>query len=203
MSESSPLFTSTSLRDYLDSLVKGISSKTEGLTDTDYSDAGLEVLSNQLISHNTLKTPILDEDNIEVKIETVSIEGNPYHAKILGQPHYTTSEKLNFHIPFHGDSVLFNCLPTTYTSNRPYGRIDKQELVIEYIKTREDTPQTIKNHVDKELQNIKKYLGGISQDVDTFNSSLPGVISNAVNQSKNKLDQRNQLGSELGYRIRK
>ncbi len=148
-----------------------------------------EDISQYLIDKYSLEIPILHED----KIHTCA----PEDVKVYGR----IGTRIMIIIPFEGDGKLFHYQPST-TSNFPKGEILGQEihLICDIV---EDNAEKLKEIYIRELNNIKRYLGWIRQDVEPFNISLSSFTKQLISQRKKKILDDIGIVNALGIPIKR
>lgn len=118
-------------------------------------------VANEFVDQFRLDTPILTEGAISVDVEEaeVDVSGDPNRAIFRGGPFHAPGIRATYFIPFTGDRDLFKCRPNTYTTVLPaVNEVRRNELVLIFERGDTNVVAT-KEFFDRELSQIKKYLG--------------------------------------------
>lgn len=108
---------------------------------------------------------------------------------------------VTFFIPFEGEADLFKCQPSTYTTAPPHADVVGNEIHIRYEKTEHD-PQRLRSEFDRELGEIKRYLGWIRNDLTGFNAKLRQKAGSRIEARRSKLLKDQGLVAGLGLPMR-
>lgn len=160
------------------------------------------------VSLNNLCEHIIDE----YRLETLEVFPDKKELVKQGETTVPTNEfgirrdlKANFYIfsiPFAGDSSLFYCQASTFTySPKPRGSIRGNELHLKFTDTDYNADE-IKRSLDKEIEQIKMYVGWINDDISKFNKNLKPTIEQKLRERKEKFFKDQGLVASLGIPIR-
>lgn len=160
------------------------------------------------VSLNNLCEHIIDE----YRLETLEVFPDKKELVKQGETTVPTNEfgirrdlKANFYIfsiPFADDSSLFYCQASIFTySPKPRGSIRGNELHLKFTDTDYNADE-IKRSLDKEIEQIKMYVGWINDDISKFNKNLKPTIEQRLRERKEKFFKDQGLVASLGIPIR-
>lgn len=159
-----------------------------------------------LISEYSLGAPIIHEDKIYVYDQgEVAIDVSKDSMRLIfdrSQPFYVKGVKVTITVPFKGDEEVFQYRPSTFTLNPPRGEIIGHEIHLIYEAVEHDA-EKLKQMYQRDLNEIKKYLEWVRQDVESFNNSLEAFVRQLVSQRKKKLLDNIGLVSSLGIPVKR
>ena len=198
------LFSSYGLRDTLETQSSAMRSEIDGMDDDRLLNTSVADMVWYLDEKYRIEPITLDESGISVdQNEThidVSGDRNRYIRDRSG-PFYVSGTSNRFFVPFTGDSSLFKCQPSTYTSAPPIGTIENNKLVLHYDTT-EHNAERLRNDFNRDLSEIKRYLEWIRTDVAAFNASLRTRAEEAVYRRRERILANRGLASSLGFPMR-
>lgn len=111
-------------------------------------------------------------------------------------PCYVPGLKITVSIPYSGDPELWRCQPSSFTSAPPIGAIRQPnsegigylDIVFERPSDALDQAR-LKADLDREINEIKKYLGWINRDVEQGNQALRGHIKQHIDNRRKRLEK--------------
>lgn len=118
------------------------------------------------------------------------------------QPFYIEGIKTVIAVPFSGDAGFFNIRPSTYSTVLPRANIVGSELRLTYEQV-DANGGAIKAEYSKTVNEIKQYLGWLSESVKQYNASLEGIIKAHIVQRKSKILVGAGMIESLGLPIKK
>ena len=139
-------------------------------------------------------------DQSETKID-VSQDRDRY-IRDRSQPFHIVGTAITFFVPFDGEGDLFKCQPSSYTTAPPRAKIRQGELHICYTKTDHDV-ERLKVEFEREVNEIKRYLEWIDNDVAAFNASLRNKAEARIKYRCEKMLKDQGLVASLGIPLRK
>jgi hypothetical protein len=148
---------------------------------------------------------ILKEDAVAVDQRETRIDVSQDTDRVIfdrSRPFYLAGTSVTFYLPYDGDSLLFQCRPSTHSFNPLRAEITANELRLCFDTTNHD-PDRIKKQFESNLSQIKQYLAWAKKDVDLFNSSLKEKIINRINSRRQKLLADQGLVASLGYPLKR
>jgi hypothetical protein len=155
-----------------------------------------KLIENHTINPITLKNDYRT-DNGDVK---VNIRNNPnfiaYWDREDSSPVFKSAREILVHIPFSGNSELFNIRPSSFTTILPTAEITKNELLFTIsFFSESDKPEEVERQISANIQLIKDYVQWLNNDIMSFNKSLEPLIANKLSEkSKRQLSENAFLG---------
>jgi hypothetical protein len=148
---------------------------------------------------------VLKEDHVQIdqKDTQIDVSGDPYRVGLdSGEHFYVKGTDVAFFVPFEGDTVLFDCQPSTFSLSPPRGYVNNGELVLRYVQTQPDAA-AVRREFDRDLASIKQYLASISEQAARFNEELKGKINLWVQTRRNWLLTNQNMVASLGFPMRR
>jgi len=145
------------------------------------------------------------KENMYVDQEEVEVDVSHDRSRILldeRKPYYVKGTKITLFVPFEGEEDLFDCLPSSFTTNPPRGYIQSNILRISISTTNHDSKSVQKN-LNKELNNIEKYINWIDKDIKPWNESLTKKAKGMIDSRRDKLLKDRELIDELDFPIKR
>lgn len=157
------------------------------------------IIVNDLISKYSLTTPVLEKDKINVDAREAQITLNTYDSRTVfaDGPIITKGLAINVEIPFKGESMLFQTMPSSYSlSGTPVAEIHPDKLIL-YYETAEKDPEKIKQLWQADIQAIEQNLEWIGRDAMQHNSSLKSSVEAAIARRKQEATDSESLIAKL------
>jgi hypothetical protein len=157
-----------------------------------------EQLKSELVSNYTISVPTLDETSIssssprEIDVEV--------HDMFDGLRRVRGVE-VTLMVPYKGDDGLFYVQPSTYDTSGPRANVSKQHLSFPY-QGREVEADKLKSEFASDLNDIKRFLDWQRENVQKFNTELPGVIVSQLSARRAKLGKAADAVASLGFPIK-
>lgn len=158
-----------------------------------------------LIDELNLEVPVILDSEIyiadskETKVD-ISQDRNRWITD-RSRPVYLEGHKTVIAIPFEGDANFFDIRPSTYTTVLPHADIKGKEIRLVYEQV-DSNAEAVKGAYIKTLDQIKQYLGWLSQSVDQYNAQLETQVKNFVQERKSKLVASAGMVESLGLPIK-
>jgi len=200
------LFSDGDTRTYLGHARHALTSEIDQLPPDRITSTDPDALVNYFVEKYTLTTPVLDEARITVDQQEaqIDISGDPQRFAYFinpGKPTYITGTRVTHYVPFTGDADLFKLRPSYYSSNFPAATIRDNELVFVDDDTRHDATSIQAAFADT-LNETKKLLTWVDNDVRPYNESIPAAIRERLTTRREKLTKDQLLVQTLGYPLR-
>jgi hypothetical protein len=141
----------------------------------------------------SFQVPQLTEGAISATVDEtqVDVSGDPSLAFQYGGfergAHNVPGIKATYFVPFTGASEMLKWKPSTFTTQIPSAEVAKDELRFRFVQAGVDVAAT-KKAFDEELSLVKKYLGWLASDAQTFNDSLATTASGLITARRRRLD---------------
>lgn len=198
------LFSTSDTRTYLDRARHALVQEIDQLPPETITGTDINALTNYFIDKYTLTTPVLDEAHITVDQHETKIDVSQDPQRLLldrSRPFYITGTRVTHYVPFTGDADLFTLRPSYYSSNFPAATIRDNELAFTSEDTRHDA-NSIQAAFADTLNETKKLLTWVDNDIKPYNQSIPGLARERLTQRRDKLTKDQHLVQTLGYPLR-
>lgn len=156
-------------------------------------------------SHTPVVPELQDEDTwIEENEITreVQRQGYDFYEDRFGGTQTVTSHVVSFHVPFTGDSTLFNVQPSQSTMPGPVADVKGRELVIA-VATDRKTQEQVKAEYDGQIREIKKHLLTMANDLRSLAGQIEPPARSYIEQRKSQLLQSKSLVASLGFPMKR
>jgi hypothetical protein len=152
-----------------------------------------------------LELPVIDEAGITVDQGETQVDVSGDQRRFISdrsRPFYIKGTEVGVFIPFTGEGELFRCRPSTWTSAPPRGVVREGELLLPYTVL-DHEPEALKSRIDRDVAEVKQYLGWIAHDIGPFNASIAELVTQRIEKRREKLLKDKGLVSGLGFAIRR
>lgn len=109
---------------------------------------------------------------------------------------------LTIAIPFEGNYALFDSKPSTFNTMPPEGKIEGQEIHLQY-RTRDLDPEAIRIENHRRIEQIEKYLKWIKSDVKIHNNWIRKNVKEQIIKRKQKVLKTQGFLESIGLPIRR
>jgi hypothetical protein len=109
--------------------------------------------------------------------------------------------RIEVEIPFDGERDLFRGTPGTRTSAPPCAEIKSQSLLLTF-DVRPGSDENAREKIDRELDQIDRYLEWVRSDVAGHNGALRRVAEQAVRRRRERILTTQGVGASLGIPLR-
>lgn len=192
------MFNEHNLSDVLDTSKRNMAGEIDRM-DRDYIlNASPADLINYLEDKFHYEAPVLHENQIQIADEREVVK----EVSDYGRLRKAKMNQITVAIPFSGNSSLFKCRPSTYTSGPPIGEIqDDREIHLTYA--REDSNhEAIQSQLEKDLKEIRQYLQWLTDDIRKHNSNLRATAEQQVQARRERALSSAKLLGSLNIPIR-
>jgi hypothetical protein len=168
----------------------------------------LEDAADRFADEVRLYAPELTEGAISATVEETQVDISRdrslsfQYATFGPGPHYIPGITATYFVPFVGEREMFRCKPSTYTTVIPAAEVTATELKFRFVQPGQDVAAT-KQAFDREISNVKQYLGWLDRDARAFNESLLPYARDLVAQRRSRLSALEQGTNTLGIPIRR
>lgn len=188
----------------------------KNLSDEDIMSGQEEVIINNMYEKYKFITVTIGEELVENRdIAKTKIEkyNQFYHMRspYFDEPKFFKIDgvEVTSTFPFYGDSILFECRASTYSlSGTPeidlynsYFKISASETLD--IMMNEGNKNLLFERIQKELNDVKKYIGYANKDAEIFNNSIKSYTKNELKKRKEKVDKFYNISKMLEIPITK
>ena len=174
------------------------------LDDNQLLNTSVDDLCKYFVKKYRIDAPVLDRDGIVVaQRETqVDVSKDPLRAiSDRSQPFYIVGTKIEIIVPFTGDSQVFTITPTTFSLNRPSGKVRDGTLTF-FISGIDLETDEVRLEIDQEVDLIDSYLTRLREDADTLNRQLDSIARQCIEQRCEKLLADQNLVASLGFKLK-
>jgi len=177
-----------------------LSSDAAVLIDHVYSE--LEILPLELYD---------DQKEMDTAETKVDVSHDPMRfIRSRSGPFYVPGLKVTVSIPYSGDPELWRCQPSTFTTAPPRGAMRKPnsdgigylDIIIERPSDALDQDR-LKSDLDREINEIKKYLGWINKDVEQGNQDLLRHIKQHIENRKERLKKHSIVAESFNIPLKR
>jgi hypothetical protein len=198
------LFYEYDLRSSIEAYKKAMLDEVGSMDSSRLLNTNPDELANYLEQKYLANVPKLDEQAIQVdqtatKVDVSQDRNRFFHDR--SQPFYVEGTAITYYVPFEGDKDLFKCKPSTFTTTLPSAKVTDGQIAFEYVITDHDV-EKVKAQFKHDLEEVKKYLGWIENDVAPYNNQLKGNARSCIDARREKLLRDQGLVANLGFPIR-
>lgn len=201
---SNVLFWERDLRNLVESYDQEMLRAIDGVNKNTLLNTSIDNLCDYYEQNYRIHVPELREEEITVDQTEAQVDISQDRLRMVpdrSKPAYVSGAKIVFSVPFDGDPKIFKCRPSTYTSMLPHADVHRGELHLIYTLTDHDST-ALKAAFDRDLGELRKWLGWVSKDVTPFNNSLRDKIRNRIENRREKLIKDQGLVSSLGFPLK-
>lgn len=199
------LFYKNDLGLVLEAQEQGLMRDIDSLDSNRLLNSPVDELVNYFIEKFSIEPIVLHEDKISTDQSESQIDVSRDPNRFFfdrDKPFFITGTKIDFYIPYEGDSTLYSCRPSHYTVNPPQADIKDTDLVLSFQVTDHDS-EKIKKEFEGRLDTIKMHLTHINNSVVEFNSQLDQKIRARISSRQEKVKKDQGLIASFGFPMRK
>lgn len=105
-----------------------------------------------------------------------------------------------FNIPFIGNTEDLYKTPSNWSTYYPKAIVNSNKLTIYFIDVYSNTEEDkIKEELEKQLEDIKKWISWLNSDFNKYNTELKNEIELRLNDRKKQIIIRKDKAKKLGY----
>jgi hypothetical protein len=201
-----PLFSDANIYDVIETQKQTVKTEIYSLDKNYLLNTSESDLINWLANKLYLDVPEILETEIHVSAHgETKIDVSHDQMRWIedrSQPLFVQGTQTTIAIPFSGDAGFFKIRPSSFTTVLPRANIIGNELLLTY-KQVEANGENIKREYTNTLNQIKKYLGWLKENVSHFNSTLESTIRNYISERKNRILVGAGMVESLGLPIKK
>ena len=199
------LFGDERLRALLEKKVLALNEEIESQEENYILNVDIAKFAASLIDRYHLESPIIDESRIYIErseTDVVVSRGMGRFSTDGDDSIYAKRLKISYHIPFAGNSELFQYRPSSFTYSPPRADVTDNEVIVKIVET-DGKMDSVKREFARNFDEIKRWLGWVSQEIDKFNRSLSDQTEIKIKERKDKLIGYDALASELGFPLKR
>lgn len=201
------LFADYDLTGTLRNIREGIKAKVDAIPKDQFLNSPIDDLVEYLIDQSEVEPLVLHEDRMEMlepkecKVD-VSHDRSRYFSMRDG-PCLIDGTRITIEIPFSGDKVLWQQQPSTHQmGGGPIFNVQPGKLVKVYELPHDADAGRLKGNLDRELADLKKYLGWQERDIEQHNKVLKGLVVQAIEGRREKLGKQGGIADIFGIPLK-
>ncbi|KQQ37365.1 hypothetical protein ASG19_08910 [Rhizobium sp. Leaf306] len=148
--------------------------------------------------------PKIYPDDLVVEQRETQIDISRDHNRWIedrSRPHYITGTAVDVEIPFTGNKIGFDIQPSTRNFSNPMAVVS--DGVVSFSITGTDlTAERVRQEIDRLVNSINEHLGWLANDAKSYNASLQGLATQAIERRKEKLLKDKSLVAGLGFKMK-
>lgn len=168
-------------------------------------NTSVDDLCRYFVDKYRLHPPVLLEDEAVADQQETQLDVSQDPNRFIrdpSRPFYVDGTRVTLEVPFEGDANFFNIRANTFTISPPVADIQGNTLLLSVSGTNLTTEGT-KSQLYRSLDEIKKHLGWIENDVKPFNEQLGKLAREAIEARRQKLLDDQNLVASLGFPLKR
>jgi hypothetical protein len=169
-------------------------------------NASEQDLIQALVEEFRLNVPVIKDGEIYIAHSgeaQVDVSRDPMRMIYdQSRPFYIPGNKTVIAVPFEGDAAFFDVQPQTYNLNPPRGQIEKDEILLTYVRT-DQNAEAIRQEYQRAVSTIKDYLRWLSESATPFNNQFEGLITSELKARKDRLLADAGMTAAIGLPMKK
>lgn len=188
-------------------IMEKIQDKVDGFSNDEIMANDLDLLADNLYEQFYIEPVTIHEEDFShrsVKQAKVTRYIEPFFRDIYGKDHVEVDGYcMSFQYSFTGDSTLFKCQGSTFScSPYPNFTLSGNNLILRYEKTidemkQENAKDNLERAVERDVEDIKRGIQYVNNDVVKFNASLREQCLTLLRQRKEKVEAFYSVASLL------
>jgi hypothetical protein len=167
--------------------------------------ANLDELCDYFIEKYRIDVPRLREDEISVSQKDEPFDARRDPNRVIfddSRPVYIPGTRFTFHVPYDGETPLFNMRATTFTMSPPRAVVTARELQFPYTTPDASDAPRLKVEFERELAKVREHLSWLERDFKPFKDGLTGQVRTLIEQRRAKLIADRGVVANLGFKVR-
>lgn len=168
-------------------------------------NTSVEDLCDSFEEEYRINVPGIKESEITVEQAEADVDISRDPRRMVfdrSRPLYVRGTAISFSVPFDGDAALFSCRPSHFTMCPPWAHVKTHELIMTF-KVLDQKPEAIKSEFQRNLGEIRTWLGWITENIRPFNESVRQKLRARIEARRDKLLKDQGLVGSLGYPIKR
>jgi hypothetical protein len=198
------LFSKATMYDLVEHYRKALRQTLEEVEPATLLSRSIDDLCAELEAEFRLAVPELKLDQIvRDEPEEVDIDVSHDRSRVFRTPgpHYIKGTAVSIEIPFEGNGDLFGYGSSPYNVN-PEGTVEGQVLRLTHAGLSLDGA-AVKTEFNQRISNIQSTLKATREQAEQWNSEMPRLIRDRLQQRKQKLLQDGNLAASIGYPLKR
>ncbi|MGQ4813410.1 hypothetical protein [Agrobacterium vitis] len=183
---------------------KQLSESIERMNGDELLNTSTTDLARYYANDMTFEVPKIYPDNIVVDQRETQVDISRDHNRYIrdrSQAFYIAGTAVDVEIPFTGNKIGFDSQPSTRNFNNPMAAVG--EGVVSFSITGIDlTAERVRQEIDRVVSSINEHLGWLANDAKSYNTSLEGLATQAIERRKEKLLKDKSLVAGLGFKMK-
>jgi hypothetical protein len=207
--EGTELFNKRPLREFVREREQQLGDFISSMREAEILDSNINSLLDAVAGRFLFKVPDLNldrttQDTTDDAVLDRQFVGFPRQTLLTGLAtgRKVKGSRIRLFIPFEGDQDLFLCMPSTYTTVFPLAELGENELVLSYFLTGTNEEE-VKREFEKDVGQIRTWLGWVRTEVGQFNESLLGKVETLLSERRAKIEQLARVGAAMGFPLRR
>lgn len=184
------------LRGMLEQQRSSIKVAVDALDQNRILNTAQEDLIKFYVDKNFVEAPVLRRDEWAADSHEATAVVEDFRRKIT-----VPVTRIEVEVPFDGESTLFKGQPTQFTFSPPNARIKSNSILLTF-EIRSGSNENVREKVDRELNEIEKYLEWLHSDVTAHNGALRQVAETAVNSRRTRILGNQGVLASLGIPLK-
>jgi hypothetical protein len=204
------LFSGNDLFSYLQVELQRARGTVDSIPENQFTHSPDEEIFQHVFSQLHKEPVEIREDLMERESEEVEVYVNAsiyrdYSGHVPGL-------RITIIVPYIGNPYLLQCKPISRTSMPPRAQLSSSrhdafdgslKLVFERPSDSLGDGQEIKQSINREIENIKKYLGFVRNDLEQYDLKLEGTIRQAIEQRRERLEKHGEVFEALDIPLKR
>lgn len=179
-----------------------VQNEVAGVPEQRLLNTSVEDLVRYFVEKYQLDVPVLDVENAvaDQNEATVEVSGFRYGLD-RGETRSVPGTAVTLEVPFSGDPKMFKVKPSTWNSAPPHAEIRDHTVLLRQSGTQLAASE-VQANFDRAIKDIDQYLDWQRNDANGYNSQLPTLARQAIEQRRNKLLANQNLVSGLKFKLK-
>ena len=199
------LFSEYDMHSLLEKKRKAVRDEVASMEGNRLLNTSVDDLCEYFVEKYQLHPPVLLEDQAVADQKETQIDVSKDFNRFIpdpSRPFYVPGTEVILEVPFQGEAVFFKVRPSKFTTMLPVAAIRDNTLSLSVFGT-DLTPDETKSKFTRSLDEIKKYLTWIANDVKPLNDELGALAREAIESRRQKLLAAQNLVASLGFTLKR
>jgi len=205
--DNQPLFHDNVLKDQLASFEPRIITAVNELPENEILNEPKETLINQMVSKFAITPLEIFEDQITANKKEDEVDVSHDSDRNLGHegtgPLMVPSLRVILDIPFSGSIGLWKLKPSQSQTSFPRGNVQRSgdksgKLVLVINEPIDAGPEKFQRLKEDTLKDVRFFIEKQKADIEQFNTNIPNIVVNAINERREKLQTQEDIIAALG-----
>jgi hypothetical protein len=156
-------------------------------------------LAAELVSEFLIEPLVLDLEGTAAEQDETQVDLGRGRS---GRRIYRPGTVITYFVPFTGEADLFKYQPSTFTTSWPVGRVRDGHVEFRYVFV-DASAESVKREMDDAIGRVRRWIGFVNPEVETFNAQLPASAQGAVDLRVSKVRADRDLVASLGVPLRR